>query len=117
MAHHTRDIVHAYYEAWAGRKRDEVRKRLNNDFKFTAPNYKFNEADAFLECCWQYSKGLAGVEFHTELYDNDRAFVILIWKTEDGKMFAGAEYVRVKSDRLAEILVVNNDPELTGIVK
>jgi len=117
MSSPTRDTVHAYYQAWAAQNKDEVRTLLADELTFISPQDRYEGADAFLDCCWQYSKGLTGVSFLHEIYDGDRAFVILIWSMADGKAFAGAEYVRVKDSSMAEILVVNNDPKFTEMVK
>lgn len=110
-----RETVREYYEAWAGGDRERVRALLADDLDFRSPQDRFAGAEAFLECCWQYSEGLTGVEFVRELYEGDRGFVVLRWRTEGGS-FYDAEYVRADGGKLREILVVNNSPEFGKLV-
>ncbi|MBD3257222.1 hypothetical protein GF377_02220 [candidate division GN15 bacterium] len=110
MSEATKDTVHRYYTAWAAQDRTKVRQMLADNLRFVSPQDKFESAEAFLATCWEYSQGLSGVEVESEVYDGDRGFVILRWRTESGSSFADAEYVRVADGKMAEILVVNNDP-------
>jgi ketosteroid isomerase-like protein len=112
----TRQVVHRYYEAWAGQDREEVRSTLSDDLVFRSPQDAFSSADEFPNSCWKYSKGLSGVDFLKEVYMEDQAFVVLDWHSEDGSHFADAEYARVKNAKICEILVVNNDPSFTELI-
>lgn len=110
----TRDVVRAYYEAWARQDREGVRALLADDVSFRSPQDRFETADAFLEACWAHAEGLSGVTFERELYDGEQAFVLLGWQFGGGEGFVDAEYVRVRSGRVVEVLVVNNDPSFGG---
>jgi hypothetical protein len=110
------DVVHGYYRAWAERKRAQAQDLLHDDLVFVSPQDTFSSSASFLSKCWKYSAGLAGVEFVTEVYQGDSAFVILRWLNEDGTSFADAEYLRVVHGRIAEILVVNNDPAFSNLL-
>ena len=103
-------LTHRYYEAWASRDRECVRESLHAALEFTSPQDRFDSADSFLSACWIYSQGLASVRFEKEVYDGNRAFVILRWLNEDGSTFASAEYLESIAGKIKTILVVNNDP-------
>ena len=105
-----REIVRAYYLAWSAQDRDVVRRLLDDRLSFRSPQDRFDSADAFLSACWRYSEGLTGVRFARELYDSDRAFVVLWWVGEGDSAFADAEYVEVADGRIRRIVVLNNDP-------
>jgi hypothetical protein len=113
----TKETVHAYYTAWADQERKKARELLAEAFQFDAPQFTFDNADTFLDSCWQYSDELSGVKFLYEVYDGDQAFVILLWSMEDGTTFAGAEYVTVADGKVTRILVVNNDPSIKDLLK
>jgi hypothetical protein len=112
-----RKIVHGYYEAWAARRRDDVRVHLADQLVFRSPQDSFDSADAFLSACWKYSSALVGVEFAEEVYDGNKAFVILRWMSEDGSSFADAEYLWVEEGKVSKIVVVNNDSSFGDLLR
>lgn len=103
-----RTLVRAYYTAWARGDRDQARAQLDDSLDFRSPEDRFTRADDFLGACWRYSEGLTGVAFLREVYAAHQAFVVLRWESADGSSFVGAEYLRVESGKIREILVVNN---------
>lgn len=109
-------LTHQYYEAWAAQEVERVRDLLHRDLVFISPQDRFDSSDSFLSACWKYSIGLAAVRFVKEIYDAQRAFVILQWKNEDGSTFAGAEYLEIKDGKIKEIIVVSNDSQLDRMI-
>jgi len=105
-----KDILHRYYEAWAAQDMNTAQALLHSDLVFVSPQDCFESAESFLTKCWKYSTGLTSVRFISEVYEGNRAFVILRWQMEDGKTFTGAEYLEISNDRIRRIVVVNNDP-------
>jgi hypothetical protein len=108
-------LVHRYYEAWAAKDRDAVKKQVHDDLVFKSTEASFTSADAFLSTCWKYSDGLTGVEFLKEVYDDAQAFVIMRWHMEDGTTFIGAEYVRAELDLISEIIVISNNGSMAAL--
>ena len=76
-----------------------------------SPQDQFTSADDFLNTCWTLSNGLTGVTYKKSVLANHEAFVILEWETETGR-FVGAEYVRIVNEKIVEVIVVNNSPDL-----
>lgn len=111
-----REVVHRFYVAWAKRDKEQVTALLAEDLDFRSAQDRFVRANEFLESCWKYSEGLAGVSFLKEVYAGDQAFVLLEWENEDGGHFVDAEYLRVDSGRVCEALVVNNSPSFGELV-
>ena len=111
-----REVVRSYYTSWASQDRTGVRTLLANDVEFRSAQDQFKDADDFLAACWKYAEGIVGVSFMKELYSQDQAFVILTWKNADGSVFVDAEYLRVESGRVCEILVINNTPSFGKFV-
>jgi hypothetical protein len=89
---------------------------LADDVRFRSPQHQCNSIDEMYQVCWPTGEGLVGVRFLKRVYSGDEAFVILEWTGEDGGTFAGAEYLRVVDGKIAEILVVNNDPQLKTLL-
>jgi hypothetical protein len=112
-----RELTHSYYEAWAARDREGVGKLLHSGLVFISPQGSFDSADSYLSASWGYSAGLAGVRFVRELYQEDRAFVILQWLNEDGSTFADAEYLESSHGRIKTILVVSYDAVLGELIE
>lgn len=113
----TRFLIREYYEAWARQDREAVRRLIADDLSFVSPQDAFDSAESFLTNCWRFSKGLCGVRFIKEVYDEHHGFLVLEWAMEDGSRFADAEFVRVDGTNISEILVVNNDPSFTGMIQ
>jgi ketosteroid isomerase-like protein len=111
-----RDTVHRYCQAWAARDRARVRQLLQDRLTFTSPQDSFDSADCCLSACWHYSTGLAGARFVPEVYEEDRAFVVLQWSNEDGTTSVDAEYLEMAGGKIKRILVVNNDLHFEGLV-
>jgi hypothetical protein len=106
----TRELIQAYYNAWANQDRDSVRDLLADDLDFRSAQDRFNQADEFLNACWRFSDGIVGVNYLREIYSQDKAFVVLNWMYADGSCFIDAEYLCISSEQVCEILVVNNSP-------
>ena len=96
--------------------RKKVRELLHAQLEFTSPQDRFDSADAFLSACWRYSTGLAGVQYVKEVYEGDRAFVILRWQNQDGSTFADAEYLEAHGGKIVKIVVVNSDPTFERLI-
>jgi hypothetical protein len=107
-----RGLTHRYYEAWAAQDRERVDALLHDGLEFISPQGSFGSADSFLSASWTRSAGLAGVRFVREVYQGDRAFVILRWLNQDGSTFTDAEYLESSHGRIKTILVVSYDPVL-----
>ena len=112
-----KEIIRGYCEAWAAQDQDNVRKSLHEKLIFTSPEGSFDTADSFLAGCWRYSTGLTGVRFIKEVYQEDRAFVILRWLNDDTSAFAGAEYLETEGGEIKEITVVNNTPSFGKMIR
>ncbi len=112
-----RDLVHQYYEAWAAQNSEPMKELLAADLKFISPQACFDSADSFLTHCWILSKGLKGLEFEEEIYDQGRAFVILRWLMEDGSCFVDAEYLDSSRGKISKIIVLNNSPEFSQLME
>ena len=110
------ELTRTYYEVWAAQDQDQVHKLLHRDLIFVSPQDRFDSADGFLSACWQCSRGLAGVKFVKEIYQENRAFVIPRWLDGDGGTFVSAEYLEVVGGSIKLIVVVNNDPLFKEVV-
>ncbi|MBC8478350.1 MAG: nuclear transport factor 2 family protein [Candidatus Delongbacteria bacterium] len=110
-----RELTRKYYQAWAAQNREAVLELLDPELSFTSPQDRFESAESFLQGCWIYSTGLAGVSFIRGIYADESAFVILRWHNQDGGSFMGAEYLTGTGGRINEILVVNNDPSFADL--
>lgn len=111
-----KEIVHRYYQAWAAQRQDAVRDLLADNLIFRSPQDAFNSADLFLSDCWKYSSALTGVVFREEVYDGNKAVVVLQWTNADGSTFTDAEYLHVEAEKIQKILVVNNDTSFGKIL-
>lgn len=98
-----KDITYRYYKAWAAQDRERVRELLHADLEFSSQQDCFYSADSFLSAFWRYSTGLTGVRFVKEVYQENKAFVILRWLIEDGCTFAGAEYLEATGDKIEKM--------------
>ena len=112
-----KNITYRYYKAWVAQDRERVRELLHADLEFTSQQDCFDSADSFLSACWRYSTGLTGVHFVKDVYQENRAFVILRWLIEDGSTFAGAEYLEATGDKIKKIMVINNDTRFEKVLR
>jgi len=110
-------IVHQYYDRWAARDLNKSRVMLSDDLVFRSPQDKFTNADEFIEQCGHLSEGLKSVQYKREVCSENEAFVILKWEMEDGRCFTDAEYLLIENDKIKEIVVVNNFPEFSDMMK
>jgi hypothetical protein len=95
-----KDATQRYYEVWAAQDRVRINELLHGELVFTSLQDSFNSADSFLSACWRYSSGLVVIRFVKEVYEGDRAFVILRWLKEDGSTFVGAEYLESADEKI-----------------
>ncbi len=113
----TRKVVHEYYDGWITGRLDQSRNLMADDCIFKSPQDKFLSADAFLTACSHLSDGLTGVKYVKEIYSDSEAFVILEWQIDQDQSFMDAEYLRIKSGKITEIIVVNNSADFGKMVR
>lgn len=114
-----RTLVRGYYDAWLRGDLAQARQYLAEDLQFTSPQESYDSAEAFLEACGHLSQGLEGLRYVRELYEGEQACVLLEWSFDlAGRAgnFIDAELLRVTDGRIAEILILNNDPEYCGLL-
>lgn len=112
--HTTRDVVHAYYAAWAARDEDAAGALMADDLRHRSVWGVWESKDGYLEEFERFSAGLTAIEFVREVYDGGQAFVLFKVVTESGAWFTGTDLVTVTDGLVSEIINVNaGDP--TGL--
>lgn len=108
---HIRDVVHNYYAAWAAQDKDAAAALMADDLRHASVWGVWESKDGYLEEFENFSAGLTGIEFISEVYDGDRAFVLFKVVTASGAWFTGTDLVTVSDGKVSEIINVNaGDP-------
>lgn len=107
----TRDVVHAYYAAFAARDKDAAAALMADDMRHVSVWGVWESAEGYLEEFENFSAGLTGIEFVREVYEGDQAFVLFRVVTDSGAWFTGTDLVTVSDGFVSEIINVNaGDP-------
>jgi hypothetical protein len=106
----TQEIVQAYYNACVRMDIDQLRDIVSESLVFRSPQHRLHGVESFIAECVPFMQGLKGVRYLRSVAQDDEMFSILEWETSGGSTFVDAELVRVERDRIAEVLIINNDP-------
>lgn len=107
----TRDVVRAYYEAWARRDEAAAAALMAKDFRLVSVWGVWGSAEEYLEEFGNLSDGITAIELLREVYDDDQAFVLFRVDMASGGGFVGTDLLRVRDGKVAELINVNSgDP-------
>ena len=98
-----KDVIRGYYAAWIAGNRDAARSFLRDDLKFSAPEAKFDNADAFMAECWPYAKDFNEMTMIQEVYEDDAAYIV--YKFSE---FCVGEFHRMRGGKIAQVFVTMN---------
>jgi hypothetical protein len=112
-----KSIIETYLNAWVRQDQEKAKSLCAPTLRFISPQDKFYNSDDFFNECWKHSEGLTDVKLMKSVYDDKGGFAIIEWFGEGGKSFLDAEFFRVQTDRIAEIIVLNNFPDFADMVR
>lgn len=101
----TEEIVRKAFHAYETGDADALHALLGDDFKFSAPPDPHLGKDDYLRRCWPFHEQGPCYQFEEFFVRDDNAMVLYTCTTKSGKKIRNAEYLRVSSGKLVEVVV------------
>ena len=97
-----RKLVDNYYRAYEVKDWHLLKSILSPAFRFTSPNDKPLDLEAYHQRCWPNSANTKKFNLEKVMMGKDDAFVTYNGYTNDGRIFRNTEYFKFKDGRITE---------------